>query len=347
MAVGRRVRGQYIGPLRPEADDRGQRRILEIARGELGRRDLAERWLGDRRRWALPIAELGADLLLDRHGIKVAHHHQQRVVRAVPPLVERKETLARRALNDLLGADRQALTDRTVRVKEVQAGHQRAELRRITGTLLGEDHTALAVDRRRREQQTVRRLAHQHQRLVDQLVAGVRQVQLVDRLQEAGVRIRIGTEGEPKPLEQLHHLAFRDVLAAVEHHVLEEMREAALVVGFHHGADPEAHAHRRGLARQRIAHQRVAQSVRQLPVGDRRVGLELGGLVRPDTPLAQRLERGGHKRGGGGGTRSGRGGTTGEREEGCEACDAQRAQEGPNGAGDLHSPKINHPPHHV
>src|SRR3546814_9511278 len=72
---------------------------------------------------------------------------------------------------------------------------------------------------------------HQHQPGVDQIVGRVRQVELVDRLVEAGRGVGVGTEGKPLAFEELDHLALGHMGRAVERHMLQEMSQPALVLG--------------------------------------------------------------------------------------------------------------------
>ena len=54
--------------------------------------------------------------------------------------------------------------------------------------------------------------------------------QEIDRLVERGRSVHMGTETHAERLEGLHELHLREVLCAVEGHVLDEMGQAELVV---------------------------------------------------------------------------------------------------------------------
>ena len=74
----------------------------------------------------------------------------------------------------------------------------------------------------------------------------VGQVQHVDRLFEPGVGVHVRPEPRADRFEIRDELPGLEVLAAVERHVLEEVREPLLVVGLVEGAglhrQPEQHA---------------------------------------------------------------------------------------------------------
>ena len=75
-------------------------------------------------------------------------------------------------------------------------------------------------------------LAQQEEAFIHQVVGGVGQLQLVGGEFLVGGGVGVGAERQTQPLEDFHHLAFGHFLRAVEGHVLDEVGEALLVVGF-------------------------------------------------------------------------------------------------------------------
>src|SRR3546814_2313757 len=91
----------------------------------------------------------------------------------------------------------------------------------------------------------------------------LRQVELVDRLVEAGRGVGVGAEGQPLAFEQLDHLALGHMSRSVERHMFEEMGEAALVVGFGEAADVEARADDDAALGRAVFEQRIFHPVRR------------------------------------------------------------------------------------
>ena len=100
-------------------------------------------------------------------------------------------------------------------------------------------------------------------RLVDELRLVGRDLQRVDRLVERRVRVEIGAEPHADLLEEVDERLLREALRAVERHVLDEVREAALVVVLEHRArvhrEPDLRALLRLLVRQHV----VGEPVRE------------------------------------------------------------------------------------
>ena len=107
-----------------------------------------------------------------------------------------------------------------------------------------------------------------------------RQVEHVDRFVEA----RVGVDVRPQPgadsLEVADELARLEVGAAVERHVLDEVREALLVVRFLERPRLDRQAQRHALFRPSVAPDEVFEAVRQRPGPDRRVERQNGAASR-------------------------------------------------------------------
>ena len=78
-------------------------------------------------------------------------------------------------------------------------------------------------------------------------------------------------EARADRLEERHQLARLEVLGAVERHVLEEVREPALIGLLLDGAGIDGQPHRHALGRARILPDEVAEAVRQLAGLHRRI----------------------------------------------------------------------------
>ncbi len=217
-------------------------------------------------------------------------------------------------------ADRHAARGQLVLEEEVLASLVGVQLGRVARALLGQDDAALAVDGGGIEQQPVGALAHQHQGLVETVVVGERQVELVDGLGLGRRGIGVGAERQAEPLQLLDHLPFGHVLGAVEGHVLEEVGEALLGVGLHQraGVEPQAQGglpRRGGVAQDGVAHAVGQHAEAHAGIG-RHVGLGLGPGM--DGGRGRLRQGAGDGRGGEGeaGRKGGQGGLEGHETEG-------------------------------
>ena len=214
--VGPHVRRPHPGDLQAE---RGAR--LDDQLGvRLARHDLTEIGVGTGRPVVLPVAEAGADLGLHGGGIEVAHRDDRRALGAVIVMIEVGDQVGRRLLEDVNLADGLAVRHPLARQQIFEARLVDPVGRAVAGALLREHHSAFAVHGGLRDGQFGGRLAQQLQRGVDRLRVGLRQVELVDGLVEAGLGVGVGAEGEAQAFEDLDHLALGHGLRAVEGHVL-------------------------------------------------------------------------------------------------------------------------------
>ncbi len=241
----------------------------------------------DRRR--VPAGKVFADLCFDEIGIEVAHHDHRRVLGAVDALVERPQLLAGRRPQRLDGADRQAMDEARARIEEGDAVEVVAQLVGVAHPLLRQHDAFLALDCRRIEAQFASRLAHDHQRGVEQAGVVARQVEPVERDVVIGTRVGIRPESQPFALEQADHLALGNAGRAVERHVFDEVRVAELLIGLGERAriHPELH-HRRALGR-RVRPDHVAHSVVEPAEAVGGIGRQVALVERP---FVMRLHRG-------------------------------------------------------
>jgi hypothetical protein len=107
-------------------------------------------------------------------------------------------------------------------------------------------------------------------------IAG-RDLQVVLRLVEAGVRVHVRAEPHAERLHEARDLLLRKMLGAVERHVLDEMRQPALVFLFEHRPclhyEPELGAR----LRKPVLANVIPQAVRQRANRDQRI--DRNGLV--------------------------------------------------------------------
>jgi hypothetical protein len=252
---------------RPHADDahvaardlgvgdhrRARLRVGHDAEGGIGGR------VGDRP----PVGEGGLHHRLGLVQVDVADDHQHAVVGAVPPSVVADQLLARGAAHDVRKADRQPL--RHPRSGK-DGGEQLLEhplARPLARVHLLQDDAALLLDALRQQAQAEGEVRHAQQALLHGLGVRVRQRKHERGLVEAREGVLVVAEGQADRFEVLHQLARREVLAAFEGHVLEEVRQPALVVilvdrsAAH--VQPDAHALRRRLVRAQPAPEAVRE----------------------------------------------------------------------------------------
>ena len=125
----------------------------------------------------------------------------------------------RRADRHPLGVARALEQDR-----ELLVLHARA--RAAAQPPLLDDDAALLVDLLRVERQVVRPVLEDEERLLQDLRLVGRDLQHVDRLVEARERVEARPEPHADRLQERDDLLLREVLRAVERHVLDEVREA-------------------------------------------------------------------------------------------------------------------------
>ena len=209
------------------------------------------------------VAEAGAHQRLRFIERQVAAHHHGHAVGAVPPLVEVAQALVRECAQHLRQADRQAVGVAAAREEHRQLLIGDARLRAQATAPFLEYHAAFLVDLFAAERRAAGEVAQRQQRLVDVALAVGRHVEHVDGLVEVGRGVDVRTKARADRLEERHQLTRFEVGAAVERHVLEEVREPALVVVFVDAAHVDREPHRHALGGPAVLPQEVAQAVGQ------------------------------------------------------------------------------------
>ena len=194
-------------------------------------------------------------------------------------MVEFREALVVGGADDFLGADRQALREARVGHQEIQLGEEGAEADGVAGAFLAQDDAALLVDFPGFEEQAAGDIGKEGERLAERPGLRVGQLQLVKGAVETGGGVGVTAEFHAEALEELDHIGGREVPAAVERHVLEKVREPALVFVFVDRADPEGEPGADATAGLRIVAQRITQAVGE--PAPRHIGInrQVAGLV--------------------------------------------------------------------
>ena len=105
------------------------------------------------------------------------------------------------------------------------------------------------------------------------MTAGLRgrNLQFVDGLVEAGVGVDVRAEPHAERLHERDDVLLREVARAIEGHVLDEVRQPALVVVFEHRAGLDGEAKLGASLRLPVGAHVVAQAIRQRADGDLRI----------------------------------------------------------------------------
>ena len=240
----------------------------------------------------LPVGKMVSDRGFYHVRVEIADDDDGGVVRLVVALPERAQAIGGRAPQCIDGADRQAVGEAGVGEEKGEFVQRICVIVGVAYAAFGQHDALLALDSFRGKSQLAGGLAHQHQRGVEQVGIGARQVEFVDRLVEAGGGVGVRAEGQPLALEQAHHLALGHISRAIEGHMLDEMRIAALIVGLRDraGADPQVHL---GLARGRaVGADDIAHAVVERAEAVLRIDRQVGCGERPVGRLRWRVLRG-------------------------------------------------------
>ena len=181
------------------------------------------------------------DLEFDVGLVEIADGDHSHQIRPVPISVELLQAVVIDVTDDLRLADRQS-------IGVARAFEQQRKLR-VVDSLAGakpeapllEDDAALLIDLAGLERDVVREVFEDEQRPVDHGRVVGRNLQFVDRFVKAGVGIDVRAEPHAERLHEGAHGVAGKVPRAVERHVLDEVRHAALVFVLEHrtGLDGE------------------------------------------------------------------------------------------------------------
>ena len=222
-------------------------------------------------------AKAGSYLRFDRGFVEIADGDDRHHVGAVPVGVELLQPIVIRVADDLRPPDGRPFS--VARALQ-QHGHLRVPYP-LAGSEpqppLFENDAPLLVDLDRVERHVAREVFEDGERPIhDRRIAG-RDLQLVHRLVEAGVRVHMRAEPHAERLHEARDLLLRKMLRAVEGHVLDEMRQPPLVFVFEHRTCLHHEPKLGARLRQPVLANVVAQAVRQRANRDQRI--DRNGLV--------------------------------------------------------------------
>ena len=291
-SVGERARealkavGNGVGleTLRRERRDRnlGGRRLdlgMVVSAEAGGRGDGAAVGRGSNGSAGRQRRERGNDLFFKGVDVEVADGNHGDFFGAIPGVVEVDELLARGALDDGVEADRETLWEQGIGEVEGKVGDQRAESDGVAVAFLRDDDTALFVDFLDAEKQAAGVVGENAQALVERGLIGLGQFEHVDGAVERGEGVGVVAEAHAETLENLDERAGWEFRAAVERHVLEEMGDTALGLGFVEGTGVDLEAERGAVLRLGVFEQSVAKTVGQSAVADGGIRLEVARSV--------------------------------------------------------------------
>ena len=218
-----------------------------------------------------------AHLRDDRRRVDVADDDDGHAVGTIPGLVEVLQARGGEAAQDLGRADRDAFGVPRLVVEDRRLLLEDAPRRALPQPPLFDHHAAFLVDLDRVERHAAGKVGERQQSLVDQALLVGRHLQHVDGLVKRGVGVDVRAEARAGGLEERDQLAGLEVLRAVERHVLEQVREPALVVVFEQRPGLHRQPHQHALFRAGVLAHVVAQAVGQRPDGHRRVGRQRAG----------------------------------------------------------------------
>ncbi len=229
-----------------------------------------------RRGRILQAREVLLDELLGLRRIDVADHDDCHQVGPVPVLVEALERLGLEIAQHVFAADRQAFgVARAVEQARIDllahaVGGAFAQARFF------EDDAALLVDGVSIEAHAVGPVFQHLEGAGDVLRFVGRNRQDVHGLVERGVGIQVGAEAHADRLQVRHQLVLAEIGRAIERHVLDEVRQAALVVVFQDRAGLDDQAQFELVFGARIALDVVGQAIGQLADLDLRADRDHG-----------------------------------------------------------------------
>ena len=212
-----------------------------------------------------------ADRLFGLCGVDIADRDDRHAIGPIPRVVERTKPRGRRRPQDFRFADRQPLgVPRAVE-------HQRQLF--VLDALPGaeppapffDDDAALLVDLVGIERQAAGEVGQRGEPARHDLGVVGRQLEHVDGLVEARIGVDVRPEPRARRLEVRHELARLEVRAAVERHVLDQVREPLLIVRFVQRSGLDREPQRDALFRTGVAADEIREPVRQRAAADGRI----------------------------------------------------------------------------
>ena len=226
--------------------------------------------------------QLGLDIV----HVHITNHHDGLHGRVIPGLVEIHQAFRLEIQQVLLAANQRATAIFRVSVIIGEAPLMQTPGGVAAGTALLDDDPALLVD-------LGGIVGHEMGVIVQDQQAGINHaltdqrdvVEHVLGLLDAGGSIDIAAEGSTDALEPVQDAFLREILRAIEAHVLQEVGEAVLVRGLLDGADVGGQVEFRPSLRLFIVTDVIGQAIVQLPFAD-------GGIIRKLRHLLGTQEKG-------------------------------------------------------
>ena len=184
------------------------------------------------------IGPEGFDLGFDSIYIDVTDHDDRLIVRSVPFMVVVAQGLVSEVIDDGRVTDHVPFGVLRARVHlRIQFFPDTATCG-TTGSPLFEDDTALGVDLFGQQQQTATPVVHHEQSTIyDPGTVGRHVRQAIHSLVNRGVGVDVATEIDTNRLKIVDDTFTREMLGAVEGHMLQEMRQTVLVILFEDRSD--------------------------------------------------------------------------------------------------------------
>ena len=226
--------------------------------------DQALVYFGNRCGGRLPAGEFIDDLGFDCFRIDIADYDQRCIIGAIIASVEIPDDGAGSGIDVLYcSISPESLCIQSIGGDEIEVIFEPANLVIVAGARFRLDNAPLTIDRFIRDGDFGRSLAHQHQRSIDEFIIHPREIEFVDRVFEGGRSIRVSPECEAEPLEQLYHLAFRDIGRSVERHVFDDMSQPEFFLALIHPADIETETDYCRVLRSLVMRDRVFHTIGQ------------------------------------------------------------------------------------
>ncbi len=265
--VGRGDRQRHLGEALGEVGLRHHDHLRLGRRLDQELRSVGGRSAGDQRTEAIDQP------LLDRFGVDVADDDHGGVVGPVPLVVERPERFGVHRRDRRIVADRiVSFVGRPGQEEFLETVEDSAVGTRLRTAPFVEDHTALGLDLCLLDGGCREPLLEDVEPGLDDVVVGGRHREFVDGLVVAGVRVDVGTERGTEAPQHVDQFVLRELLGAVEQHVLEEVRTSHLRVVLERRSGVDDQPHVDTPAGVVVVADQVAQAVVQLADDDRRIG---------------------------------------------------------------------------
>jgi hypothetical protein len=175
-------------------------------------------------------AELLLHERLDGRGIDVADDNHGQPPGPIPCIIKRDELLTRELANRVIEPADSAPGGSGARPQEMEIHLGDAGRGRVARRELAENHAAFALDQLGVEGDLAGKFTERAEALAQRGLLRIGKLEVINRVVEKGERSHVGAGADAEPLEGLEERAAGVRFRAAKHHVLDEVREAALIV---------------------------------------------------------------------------------------------------------------------